>query len=366
MRSISGFNGSSTGGSFSTGEPVYASALNKLSTGIDQARTMMSNDIQFNTATGGAVYALPQDVTDGIGNNYVLPWTVQVYQEVQEDDTIKYFLRTARGICNYTWSEFPFGPASTTSPSGYSLLEYTGNRTFSNECIIKDYSIYPNGSYKIGTDTTGNSPWMADDAAIQIKNAEDGGSDTWYVTVSKIDWFNKMYWDDANRIQDKERPFLSVFAAGSAAATAVFKETQNTRATRVIPLPQVATPVYPPSTRDAQEWDGYVLPRHIGYDYKKVAWIGWNATDKKWDVVQYILHQVELDIPYQQVQRWMGPLLPSDYPPENVYAIAKDAHFDPYIENLTLLSGFSSGALTDYTINSDNWWYDVVAYTIPR
>ena len=155
MRSISGFNGSSTGGSFSTGEPVYASALNKLSTGIDQTRTMMSNDVQFNTATGGVVYALPQDVTDGIGNNYVLPWTVQVYPEVQEDETIKYFLRTARGVCNYTWSEFPFGPATVTQLDDTTRLDETNNRTFSNECIIKDYSIYPNGSYKIGTDTTG-------------------------------------------------------------------------------------------------------------------------------------------------------------------------------------------------------------------
>ena len=32
MRSISGFNGSSTGGSFGAGQPVYASALNKLAT----------------------------------------------------------------------------------------------------------------------------------------------------------------------------------------------------------------------------------------------------------------------------------------------------------------------------------------------
>ena len=364
MRSVSGFNTSSINGSFASGEPISASALNNLSAGIDKNRQMSTSDINFQTGVPGVSYSLPQQVVDVSNGGNVIPppWTVEVYQEVQEDDTIKYFLRTARGICNYTWSEFPFGPATVTQVDDTTLLDETNNRTFSNECIIKDYSIYPNGSYKIGTDTTGNSPWMADDAAIQIKNAADGGSDEWYVTVSKIDWFNKMYWDDANRIQDKERPFLSVFAAGSAAATAVFKPTQNSRANHILPLPEYSTT----SSSISDEWNGYVLPRHIGYDYKKVAWIGWNDTDKKWDVVQYILHQVELAIPYQQGLRWLGPFMPQDDPPANIYAIAKDAHFDPYIENLTLLSGFSSGALTDYTINSDNWWYDVVAYTIPR
>lgn len=358
MRSISGFNGSSTGGSFGAGEPVYASALNKLGTGIDQTRTMMSNDIQFNTATGGVVYSVPQDVTDGIGNNYVLPWTVQVYQEVQEDDTIKYFLRTARGICNYTWSEFPFGPA-TVDVSGSSYLNETNNRTFSNECIIKDYSIYPSGSYKIGTDTTGNSPWMAEDAAIEIKNAADGGSDTWYVTVSKMDWYNKLNWNDADRIQDKERPWLSVFASGSAAATAILKPTQNSRGNHLLPLPNITGAGY----QDGAIWNGYVLPRHIGYDCKKVASLTWNATDKKWDVVQYILHQVELAIPYQQGLRWAG-LIPNDEPPANGYQTAVDAYFDPYIENLSLRSDLAS--ISGYTINTDDWWFDLLAYTIPR
>lgn len=362
MRSISGFNGSSTGGSFGAGEPVYASALNKLGTGIDQTRTMMSNDIQFNTATGGVVYSVPQDVTDGIGNNYVLPWTVQVYQEVQEDDTIKYFLRTARGICNYTWSEFPYGPSSGLNPS-LPVLDPFGNSIYSNECIIKDYSIYPSGSYKIGTDTTGNSPWMAEDAAIEIKNAEDGGSDTWYVTVSKIDWWNKLGAKEG-RIVDKERPFLSVYAAGSAAELAIDAFTGNSMSLHKMSIPMG----FPPVPVSGSLYLGYVVPKWIGYDFKKVAWIGWNDTDKKWDVVQYILHQVELAIPYQEQTRWVDTL--DGVPPGNEYKYAVEHDFVGFIDasSLSFLDtfGISNSGITDYTINLDNWWDDIVANTTAR
>jgi hypothetical protein len=283
------------------------------------------------------------------------PWTVEV-ETVVDGETTNYFLRTVRGICNYTWSEFPFGPA-TVDVSGSSYLNETNNRTFSNECIIKDYAVYPSGSYREGTDSA--SDWMGGNASIEIKNAADGGSDTWYVTVSKMDWYNKLNWDDADRIQDKERPWLSVFASGSAAATAILKPTQNSRGNHLLPLPNITGAGY----QDGAIWNGYVLPRHIGYDCKKVASLTWNDTDKKWDVVQYILHQVELAIPYQQGLRWAG-LIPNGEPPANGYQTAKDAHFDPYIENLSLRSDLAS--ISGYTINANDWWFDLLAYTIPR
>jgi hypothetical protein len=62
MRSIAGFNGSAINGSFAAGEPISASALNKLATGIGQAITMPSNDVQFMGNTGGTSYSLGQQV----------------------------------------------------------------------------------------------------------------------------------------------------------------------------------------------------------------------------------------------------------------------------------------------------------------
>lgn len=62
MRSISGFNNSSLEGSFAPGQPISAAALNKLGTGIEITRTMMSNDVQYLAGTGGTAYSLPQQV----------------------------------------------------------------------------------------------------------------------------------------------------------------------------------------------------------------------------------------------------------------------------------------------------------------
>jgi hypothetical protein len=68
MRSIKGINSSSYG-SFGKGEGIPASGLNKLGLGIDQTRTMQSNDVNFNSSSGGTAYSLPQPIVDmsGIG-----------------------------------------------------------------------------------------------------------------------------------------------------------------------------------------------------------------------------------------------------------------------------------------------------------
>jgi hypothetical protein len=318
---------------------------------------MMSNDVQFQAGTGGTVYALPQEVTDSI-NNTLIPWTVRVDAEVQEDSTKKYFLRTARGVCNYTWSEFPFSPKTTTSGDTHPYLDLNGNKIYQNECIVTDYAVYPSGSYRTGTDST--SDWMGGNAAIQIKNAADGGADVWYVTVSKLDWWNKLSWDDSARLQDKERPWVSVFAEGSDAETKILKPTQNSFSLHRLFLPQQ---LIPPGPILSDIFNGNVIAKHIGYDVKKVASLTWNDTDKVWDVVQYIQHQVELAIPYQQQTIW-DYFLYADTGPVNDYQYAVDAHFVGSIDNLTMRSDLA--AISGYTINSDDWWYDLVVTTTPR
>ena len=66
MRSIGGFNSEAVQGSFASGQPIQASALNKLATAADAARTMMSNDVTFFANTDGVSYGLPQQIVDEI------------------------------------------------------------------------------------------------------------------------------------------------------------------------------------------------------------------------------------------------------------------------------------------------------------
>jgi len=62
MRSLTGFNSNALQGAFAPGQPISASALNKLGTASDLAQTVMSNDFTFFAGNGGTGYGLPQEV----------------------------------------------------------------------------------------------------------------------------------------------------------------------------------------------------------------------------------------------------------------------------------------------------------------
>ena len=62
MRSLTGFNSTSVQGSFSKGQPILASDLNKLGAAADLAQTQMSNDVTFFAGGTGTCYGLPQAV----------------------------------------------------------------------------------------------------------------------------------------------------------------------------------------------------------------------------------------------------------------------------------------------------------------
>jgi len=65
MKSISGFNNSSLQGSSDS------FLVNKIGAGVDIAKTAMSNDVQFQTSTGGTSYSMPQQVYDfGYGDTH--------------------------------------------------------------------------------------------------------------------------------------------------------------------------------------------------------------------------------------------------------------------------------------------------------
>ena len=107
MRSISGFNSNALQGAFAPGEPISASALNKLAAAADGGRTMMSNDITFQANTSGACYGFPQDVVDKLGD-YLEQFKVLVEGYTVGTDTTSFsIIRVVKG-------EVAWKPASTT------------------------------------------------------------------------------------------------------------------------------------------------------------------------------------------------------------------------------------------------------------
>jgi len=355
--------GSRFGSRFESGSPILAKQLNDLATGIQSSLPMpyLGEGASVSFVPGGSIITSnPADFKTPTAN-IPPPWTVDV-ETVIDGETKTYFLKIVRGICNYTWSEFPFSPETTDGGDLLPHLNLNGNKVYHNECIVKDYAVYPSGSYREGTDSTSN--WMGGDAAIQIKNAADGGADVWYVTVSKLDWWNKLSWDDSAILQDKERPWVSVFAQGSEAYTKILNpKTQNSFSLHRLFLPQTWTGGGFTNTLMSDIFHGNVVAKHIGYNVKKVASITWNNDTKQWDLVQYIQHQVEIEIPYQQQTIW-DYFLYADQGPVNDYQSAVDAYFVGRIDNLTLRSDLAS--ISGYTINSTDWWYDLIANTTPR
>jgi hypothetical protein len=279
-----------------------------------------------------------------------LPWTVKTYSKPKEDEEgVDWFLQVARGVCNYTWSQFPFKPASV---GGTYALGKDGCKQFQNEAIMTDIALYPNGSYIPGTVIDGSSPWMGNGASIQINNAENGGSDTWHVTVSKVDFWDKEIWYMGYRLIEREMPFVSVVEDNDPGGLTILGPgTQNTQSHHYMILPE---PIGVPQI--GEYMNGFVIGRNIGYNVKKVATLDWNATDNKWDVTQYILHQAELQIHYQEQTRWVEFIYA--YPSVNLYTDAIYNHFVGSIQNLDLLTNLQT--ISGYTINLNEWWVHVV------
>jgi hypothetical protein len=340
---------------FGANESIYASQLNGLTQGIQTSLVMpyLGEGPQIAYTASGTI------ITNGPGaapvRTKLAPWQTVVVSEKVEGVT-KYYVKVVRGVCNYTQSKFPFSPKTTGTASIDPTEE--GCPVYQNECLVTDYAVYPSGSYKTGTDST--SDFMGGDAAIEIKNAADGGSDQWFVTVSKMDWWNKLNWNDADKIQNSERPWVSVFAKDSDAWTKTLTTTQNSLSQRYLVLP--FPPSDPSTPYDGDLSWGFCIAKTIGYNVKKVAALDWNATDGKWDVTQYILHQVELPINYQELTRWWNFIYQS--PTYNEYDYAVSTYFASAIDNLSLRSGFAS--ISGYTINTDDWWIDLAGVQIPR
>jgi len=250
---------------------------------------------------------------------------------VYQDGT-DFYLKTCKGVVNYTWSLFPFAPEDTGAGSGTAFF------TSEKQARITDWAVYENSARTAGTDT--DSEWMADNGKIKLPAGASGKSVV--VTISKIDWYDKDGWLSTYRTIDAEKPFIAVFDAADTNINYILTQQGGTRWT--------------PNTiwKDGTDitFSGPV-PLTIGYTYKKIAQLDWNDTTNSWDVTQYLVGPI--DLPIHHIIETV--LAEGVAPSPTLYEDALAAEFDS-CANYAWFEGM--WAYPGYTMNSSNWWYDIV------
>ena len=265
----------------------------------------------------------------------------KVYQQFEckvesetTEGTTKFYLKTRKGVCNYTWSQFPFHPDPV---NGFAF------RTFEKEARITDWAVYQNGKRTAGTATDGDAfEWMAGDGKIELPTGASGASVL--VLISKIDWWDKELWLQDYRLINAEKPFVSVVSTADTTALTTLTTQQGNTAW-----------IGPVFYEDSGSFTyGPPYPIHIGYTYKKIAQLDWNDTTNQWDVTQYLVGPIDLPI--------QNDLSPATFengvaPSPSLYEYYLGTEFDNCL-NYSWFEG--TWAITGYTLNSSDWWYDLV------
>ena len=208
MRSISGFNSGSLDGSFAAGQPISASALNKMAGSVDKCRPMMSNDIQFLAGTGGVAMGQPQQVIQTEGGGAAATFYQQYQLEVASVEVspgvFAQKLKLAKGTVNFTQSNMP-------------RVRLGGHSDQRQAWLFRTAVLGTGITATQGADTS--TIWME---ANGYYNLPDAG--TYYVTISKFD-INQSNDDTESALLNAEVPFISIFKAGDAIENTIFSET---------------------------------------------------------------------------------------------------------------------------------------------
>lgn len=257
--------------------------------------------------------------------------------------TTKFYLKTRKGVVNYTWSNFPYYPAPADPPG------YAPYQMFEKQARITDWAVYQNGKRSAGTATDGEAfEWMASDGRIELPTGASGA--TVLVLLSLIDWYDRDGLHEDVRLIDAHMPFVSVISTADEGA--MFALTTQQGDSQI----NGGTNYY--LLDIANETFSFALdppyPSRIGYSFKKIAQLDWNDTTNQWDLTQYEYGPMNI-----RVHATMGPTY-ADYgtPPS------------PYTYETFLANGFESvsnydwfegtWAFSGYTFNSANWWYHLV------
>jgi hypothetical protein len=274
----------------------------------------------------------------------------QFFQQFQckvESETVsgttKFYLKTRKGVVNYTWSNFPFYPAPD-SPPGYAPYQM-----FEKQARITDWAVYQNGKRTAGTATDGESfEWMAANGKIELPTGAEGASVL--VLMSLIDWYDRDGWHSERRLIDAHMPFVSVVSASDSVALTTLTTQQGD--TQILGGLNFYNINFGLGTFDFQL--DPPSPSRIGYTFKKIAQLDWNDTTEQWDVTQYEYGPMNV-----RVHATVGPVYATSgpAPSPSTYDTALADEF----AGLTNFAWFEgTWAIPDYTLNSANWWYHLV------
>lgn len=292
----------------------------------------------FTSSSMGTNLNIEQPWIDASQGRKYQQFECEVVKEPDGEGDYNYFLKTYKGVCNYTWSNFPFYP----EPAGTGESVF---RSFEKQARITDWAVYRNGTRTAGTATDGPAfEWFANDGKIEILNGDyEGGSNTWLVTISKIDWWDRDNWLSSYRTVDAEKPFVSVFPADDSNVGSILL--QQGCSIHAGPI------IY--ENGGAFTYDNSV-PLQIGYTYKKIAQLDWNADTNSWDITQYLVGPIDLPI-----QRSVGSTFVNfgTAPSPSSYDTALANGFDGCL-NYAWFEGM--WAYPGYTMNPSDWWYDIV------
>jgi hypothetical protein len=273
-----------------------------------------------------------------IQNETFQQFECQVQRESNGSGGYNYFLKTYKGVVDYTWTTFPFRPEPT----------YPGETVFTGyekQARITDWAVYKNGTRTTGSESA--SDWMASNGKLQIKNLADGGSNTWYVLISKIDWWDRDSWLSTYRLIDAEKPFVSVIPSNDATATATLLAQQGfTQSTGGV--------IYLDSSSGQPLGIDPPVPLSVGYTVKKIASIDWNSTTSSWDVTQYEYGPITLDMKRNVGTMGMDT---GSLPSPSSYDTALTAHFNTVLNYAWFENTW---AIPGYTLNSSDWWYNLI------
>ena len=264
--------------------------------------------------------------------------TYQQFQCVVVKEGEDYFLKTYKGVVDYSYSLFPYAPGGDTSgsPTPFYWAE--------KQARITDWAVYQTGFRTAGTATDGpRFNWMAGDGKVEIYNADyEGGSNSWLVTISMIDYRDSSGLHTGERLINADMPFISVYPADD--AEMIPRIQAFTSSSRSIRTMYVGA-----SYGDS----GSSVPLQIGYTYKKIAQLDWNAETNSWDVSQYEYGPIDLRINFFELIEVTSGTAPSP----TAYEVAEAAGFTS-VNNYAWYE--SMWAIPGYTQNPSNWWYHLV------
>lgn len=252
-----------------------------------------------------------------------------------------YYVKTYKGVVDYTKSLFPWAPggifpSSAGGPTMFSWIE--------KQARITDWAVYRNGTRTAGTATEGPAfNWFAGDGKVEILNADyEGGSNSWLVTISMIDFLDNAGVHATQRLIDAEMPFVSVFPADD---TDMIDRIQSTTYSSIS-----ARYLYINGTAVD---DGSSVAQRIGYTYKKIAQIDWDATTNSWQVTQYEYGPIDLRINWTETiyLQYASAPDPSEFDVQAANDFNNVQNY-PWFESMWAIPG--------YTLNPTDWWYHLV------